>query len=312
MKFRLRANKDLSSSETINLTNVAIKSRETPTSGSVGAATYLNWCEYSPSFPVTASFTGGFHCLGPSIDLRAVNAGGLSSNRMYIDTTDAAISFYYNREEDIRGISATAPPLGSNTGQAGPVILITNGASLANVICTRPNPDITAPTENCTTLVAENVFNPVGEYDRFNIFGRDTAPGNTCREFGVANKPCMQIVAFGADSSSSSLAGRARIAGAWIYMPWGLIGFRVNGCKGVQALTLAELNSDDSWNFGGRIWARSLYACGQTHFRVPPSSSASLSALANAPSSADINFVAWTGQDWVARASSGRTIGSVN
>jgi hypothetical protein len=312
VKFRLRANKDLSSSETINLTNVAIKSRETPTSGSVGAATYLNWCEYSPSFPVTASFTGGFHCLGPSIDLRAVNAGGLSSNRMYIDTTDAAISFYYNREEDTRGISATAPPLGSNTGQAGPVILITNGASLANVICTRPNPDITEPTENCTTLVAENVFNPVGEYDRFNIFGRDTAPGNNCREFGVANKPCMQIVAFGADSSSSSLAGRARIAGAWIYMPWGLIGFRVNGCSGVQALTLAELNSDDSWNFGGRIWARSLYACGQTHFRVPPSSSASLSALANAPSSADINFVAWTGQDWVARASSGRTIGSVN
>ena len=119
-------------------------------------------------------------------------------------------------------------------------------------------------------------------------------------------------VAFGADSSSSSLAGRARIAGAWIYMPWGLVGFRVNGCAGVQPLTLAELNSDDSWNFGGRIWARSLYACGQTHFRVPPSSSASLSALANAPSSADINFVAWTGQDWVARASSGRTIGSVN
>ena len=312
VKFRLRANKDLTSNETINLTNVAIKSRETPTSGSVGPATYLNWCEYSRRVPDTASFVGGFHCLGPSIDLRAVNAAGLSSNRMYIDTTDAAISFYYNRQEDTRGISATAPPLGANTGQAGPVILITNGASLANVICTRPNPGSTAPTENCTTLVAENVFNPVGEYDRFNIFGRDTAPGNTCREFGVANKPCMQIVAFGADSSSSSLAGRARIAGAWIYMPWGLVGFRVNGCAGVQPLTLAELNSDDSWNFGGRIWARSLYACGQTHFRVPPSSSASLSALANAPSSADINFVAWTGQDWVARASSGRTIGSVN
>lgn len=316
VKFRLRANSNLgtgaSEISAINLKKVEIKSRQTPTSGAVGNARYLNWCEYSSDFPDTASFYGGFHCLGPSIDLRAVNAAGLSSNRMYIDTTDAAISFYYNRQEDTRGISATAPPLGANTGQAGPVILITNGASLANVICTRPNPGITAPTENCTTLVAENVFNPVGEYDRFNIFGRDTAPGNTCREFGVVNKPCMQIVAFGADSSSSSLAGRARIAGAWIYMPWGLVGFRVNGCAGVQPLTLAELNSDDSWNFGGRIWARSLYACGQTHFRVPPSSSASLSALANAPSSADINFVAWTGQDWVARASSGRTIGSVN
>jgi len=317
LKFRLRANSNLgpgnSEISQINLTNVEIKSRATPSSGAVEDATYLNWCEYSSSFPVTASFTGGFHCLGPSIDIRAVNASGRSSNRLYLDTTDAAISFYYNRVEDTRGISATIPAAGAITGQAGPVILLSNGASFANVICTRSNPGTNAPTENCTSLVAENVFNPVGEYDRFNIFGRDTAPGNNCREFGVANRPCMQIVSIGADSSSSSVAGRARIAGAWIYMPWGLVGFRVNACgNAIPAMSIAELNTDDSWNYGGRIWTRSLYACGQNHFRVPPSSSASLSALAGAPSSADINYVGWTGQDWVARASSGRTIGSLN
>jgi len=317
VKFRLRANSNLgtgtSEISAINLKKVEIKSRQAPTSGTVGNARYLNWCEYSSSFPVTASFTGGFHCLGPSIDIRAVNASGRSSNRLYLDTTDAAISFYYNRVEDTRGISATIPAAGAITGQAGPVILLSNGASVANVICTRSNPGTNAPTENCTSLVAENVFNPVGEYDRFNIFGRDTAPGNNCREFGVANRPCMQIVSIGADSSSSSVGGRARIAGAWIYMPWGLVGFRVNACgTAIPAMSIAELNTDDSWNYGGRIWTRSLYACGQNHFRVPPSSSASLSALAGAPSSADINYVGWTGQDWVARASSGRTIGSLN
>lgn len=312
VKFRLRANSNLgtgtSEISAINLKKVEIKSRATPTSGSVGNAKYLNWCEFSSNIPETANFTGGFHCLGPSIDLRAVNSSNSSSNRFYLDTTDQSISFYYNKNTDTRGISSTIPALGTNSGTGGPVIFLSNGASIANVRCIRSNPNSTAPSENCTTLVPENVFNPVGEYDRFNIFGRDTAPGNTCTEFNVANKPCMQIIAIGADASSGS---RARIAGAWIYMPWGLVGFRVNQC-GPPALSLAEFNSDDSWNYGGRIWARSIYACGQNHFRIPPSSSASLSALAGAPSSADINYVGWTGQDWVARSTSGTVIGSLN
>lgn len=80
----------------------------------------------------------------------------------------------------------------------------------------------------------------------------------------------MQVIALGADSSTTSAAGRARIAGAWIYMPWGLVGFRVNACGGLNALPISELNTDDSWNYGGRLWARSIYACGQNHFRVPP------------------------------------------
>jgi hypothetical protein len=163
------------------------------------------------------------------------------------------------------------------------------------------------------------VFNPVGEYDRFNIFGRDTTPGNICLEFNVTNRPCMQIIAIGADSSTTSTAGRARIAGAWIYMPWGLVGFRVNGCgtpppngTGIPSLSNAAYYVDDSWNYGGRLWARSVYACGQNHFRVPPSTSASLSALIGSSNSADIQYVGWTGVDWVARSTSGAVIGSLN
>ena len=325
VKFRLSANSNLGTATTdgtsstvandhiseINLTKVEIKSYNTSTLATERPS-YLNWCEYSSTFPITANFTGGFHCLGPAIDMRAAS-GTLSSNRFWLDTTDASISFYYNRTEDTRGTSSILPAAGVTTGVGGPLIVLSQGASLANVRCTRANPTTTAPTENCTTLIPENVFNPVGEYDRFNIFGRDSSPAPTgCTEFGAASKPCMQVIALGADSSTTSTAGRARIAGAWIYMPWGLVGFRVNACGGLNALPISELNTDDSWNYGGRLWARSIYACGQNHFRVPPSSSASLSALIGSSSSSDINYVGWTGQDWVARSTSGTVIGSLN
>lgn len=322
VKFRLRANSNLGTNASditnINLNKVEIKSWNTSTSA-IETPTILNWCEYSSGFPKTANFEGGFHCLGPAIDMRAISAGNTSSNRLWMDTTDGSITFYYNRTEDTRGYRNFAPARGSTTGTAGPLILLSNGAGLANVICSRLNASTTAPTENCTTLVAENVFNPVGEYDRFNIFGRDTAPANVCQEFSVTNRPCMQIIAIGADSSTTSTAGRARIAGAWIYMPWGLVGFRVNGCgnpppggDGIPSLTDAAYYVDDSWNYGGRLWARSVYACGQNHFRVPPSSSASLSALIGSSNSSDIQYVGWTGQDWVARSTSGAVIGSLN
>jgi hypothetical protein len=322
VKFRLRANSNLGTASTeineINLTKVEIKSFNTSTSATERPS-YLNWCEYSSGFPITANFTGGFHCLGPAIDMRAVSAGNTSSNRIWMDTTDESITFYYNRTEDTRGIRNFLPAQGATTGVGGPLILLANGAALSNVICSRTNPGTTAPTENCTTLVPENVFNPVGEYDRFNIFGRDTTPGNICLEFNVTNRPCMQIIAIGADSSTTSTAGRARIAGAWIYMPWGLVGFRVNGCgtpppngTGIPSLSNAAYYVDDSWNYGGRLWARSVYACGQNHFRVPPSTSASLSALIGSSNSADIQYVGWTGVDWVARSTSGAVIGSLN
>jgi hypothetical protein len=327
VKFRLRANSDLGPTSTVTniqeivMPRLQIKSFNASTSA-IDPPTYLNWCEYSSGFPITANFTGGFHCLGPTIDMRAVNGSNVSSNRFFIDTSDASVTFYYNRTEDTRGIRNFLPAAGTTTGVAGPLMVLTNGASLANVICPTPpsntaytgraNSSTTAPAENCTSNVPENVFNPVGEYDRFNVFGRDTTPANICLEFDVANRPCMQVIAIGADSSTTSAAGRARIAGAWIYMPWGLVGFRVNGCNTIPSLADSAYYVDDSWNYGGRLWVRSVYACGQNHFRVPPSSSASLSALVGSNNSADIQYVGWTGVDWVARSTSGAQIGSLN
>lgn len=287
VKFRLRANSDFATgANTINtvvLDNVAIRSS---TANPSAAPSYLNWCEYSSDFPVTATFKGGFHCLGPTIDLRSLG------NILRLDTTDHSITFYYNRSTDSRGITTAAP-----------LINLFQGGTMANVSCSRgANPLSTAPTENCITLVSENVFNPVAEYDRFNIFGRDTSPGNTCFDAGRTNQPCNQIIIIAADSTATS-ANRSRIAGAWFYLPWGLVSFCVNGCGPLPSLTAAELAQDDSWNFGGRIWVRTILAGGQNHFRVPPSASSSLSLLLGATAnSADVTYIGWEGVDWVARA----------
>ncbi|MCP9860840.1 MULTISPECIES: hypothetical protein [unclassified Cyanobium] len=140
----------------------------------------------------------------------------------------------------------------------------------------------------------------MAEYDRFNIFGRDTSPESTCIDAGRTNQPCNQIIIIGADSSATA-ANRSRIAGAWFYLPWGLVSFCVNGCGPLPALTAAELATDDSWNFGGRIWVRTILAGGQNHFRVPPSASSSLTQLVGVANSADVSFIGWEGIDWVAR-----------
>jgi hypothetical protein len=293
VKFRLRANSDFNTGtnriNTVTLDNVAIKS------SSAGLAPqYRNTCEYSSSFPVTATFTGGFHCLGPTINLQALG------NSLWLDTTDESISFYYNRSTDSRGITTAAP-----------LINLVQGGTMSNVSCSRANPLNTVPTENCRTLVSENVFNPVREYDRFNIFGRDTSPGNTCIDAGRTSQPCNQIIIIGADSSATA-TNRSRIAGAWFYLPWGLVSFCVNGCGPLPALTSAELAQDDSWNFCGRIWVRTILAGGQNHFRVPPSSSSTLTQLVGATNSADVTYIGWDGIDWVARSSTAARKGSLD
>ncbi|WP_255146309.1 hypothetical protein [Synechococcus sp. ATX 2A4] len=302
VKFRIRANDQYSTVarntrnriQRVLLDNVAIRS--SPANPSAPPQ-YLNWCEYSPNFPATVSFDGGFHCLGPTVDMRGLG------NNLWMDTTDHSITFYYNRPTDSRGITT-----------AQPLINLFQGGAMANVSCTRGvgNPVLgTAPIENCKTLVAENVFNPVGEYDRFNIFGRDTTPANNCFDAGLANQPCNQVVIIGADSSATA-ANRSRIAGAWFYMPWGLVSFCVNGCGPLPAITEAELAQDDSWNFGGRIWVRTILAGGQNHFRVPPSSSSSLTQLVGATNSADVTYIGWEGIDWVARSPSAARRGSLD
>jgi hypothetical protein len=153
----------------------------------------------------------------------------------------------------------------------------------------------------------------VGEYDYFNIFGRDTPPGNNCTEMGLSGQPCNQNMVIGTDASSTT-TDRAKIAGAWFYLPWGLITFSSNGC-GSGFATLPDnfyYGTNDSWNFAGRIWVRSILACGQNHFRVPPSSSSSLNALIGEFNTANTGYIGWTGIDWVARSPVGTLKGSLN
>jgi hypothetical protein len=291
VKFRLKANDQYITStqttadrlRTVTIDNIAIKS------STAGAdPEYLNWCEYSSTFPDTATFRGGFHCLGPTINLATLG------NNLRVDTTDHSISFYYNRPTDVRGITF-----------ADPLINLAQGASMVNVSCSRgANPQNTVPTENCKTLVSEFVFNPVAEYDRFNIFGRETSPANNCFDSGQSNQPCNQVIVISADGSANS-ASRSRIAGAWFYLPWGYVSFCVNGCGDIPSISAADFALDDSWNFGGRIWVRTIHNGGQAHFRVPPSPSATLAQLVGAANSSQISYIGWEGIDWVARSPTG-------
>ncbi|MEI6830854.1 MAG: hypothetical protein WCK64_13545 [Synechococcaceae cyanobacterium ELA445] len=291
VKFRLRANSNFSATvnnalSSVALTSVSIKG-DTNTASANYAPQYKNWCEYSPTFPITDQFTNGFHCVGPTINVLS------SGNNLWMDTTDGSISLYYNSNTDTRG----------NTN-ANPVINLAQGGSLSNVQCPRASSTSTAPTDNCTTNVAQNVYSTVGQYDYFNIFGRDTPPGTNCTEMGLSNQPCNQIVVIGTDASSTA-ANRSVIAGAWFYLPWGNITFSSNGCSPIPSLADSVYYATNSWNFAGRIWTRTLLACGQNHFRVPPSSANSLDQLIGGYDANTTSLIGWKGIDWVARSPTG-------
>jgi hypothetical protein len=130
----------------------------------------------------------------------------------------------------------------------------------------------------------------------FNIFGRDTSPG------GASNT--MQWVRIGSFSTNATTPGK--IAGAWFYMPWGALYLVAEQCDGATTLPADFYTNDNNWNFGGRLWMRLVIPCGANYFRVPPSSVTNLAALIGTASlrsaAGDVDFVSWTGVDWVARA----------
>jgi hypothetical protein len=238
-----------------------------------------DWCEYSASSPASAA--PGFHCLGPHFNLSVDTSLWTSSpagGQVYIDTSGGPVSFYYTRTDDLRGNSFTDinPTVDSN-----PLISVGNGGFLRLVECTG------APSDNCTTPVPENDVALVGDPDNLNIFGRDSGP--------------LQIINFGVVSTST---GFGRISGAWFYMPVGYFELKSYGCAGYNPPgTGPGVTADDSWIFNGRIWTQSFKPCGDIHIRVPPSSAANLGAVVAASSLLDdINFVPWTGVDWVARS----------
>jgi hypothetical protein len=262
--LRFRLNGSFTATEWIGIDNVAI------TNSSGDAVSIDNWCEYSSDFPATQQFTGGFHCLGPLLQMA-------SGGRFIVDTSGGNMNFYYNSASDTRGQSL-----------ANPLINMAAGAELLHVNCpttpliSPPNPTGAAvtPTDNCNTGIPNTVYSAVGENDLLNIFGRDTSPSGTN----------MQWVRIGSTSASPG-----KITGAFIYMPWGSVYLIADGCDGGGTVPT-------SYNFNGRIWSRFLIACGRNYFLTPPSSVLNLSAL-GINSNINLNttgFVGWTGTDWQA------------
>jgi hypothetical protein len=269
--IRLRANSAYSTSQSVAIDNVNI------TNSSGAAVSIDNWCEYSSSSPVTAQFTGGFHCLGPLLDF---SSGG----KFIVDTSGGSLSFYYNSSSDTRGQSLSSP-----------LIDMASGAELLHVNCPNTSPVSTipplvkvTPTDNCLTGIPKTVYAAVGENDMLNIFGRDTSPSGTN----------MQWVRIGSTSGSSG-----KISGAFIYMPWGAVYLVADQCDGTGSAAT-------SYNFSGRIWTRYLIPCGSNWFVTPPSSAVNLGSLGVSTNVFvnDPKFVGWTGSDWQASVSTATRI----
>jgi hypothetical protein len=161
-KIRLRANSAFSTSQSVAIDNVNI------TNSSGGAVAYDDWCQYSSIFPTTSQFTGGFHCLGPTLYF---SQGGT----FIVDTSGGSLSWYYNDPNDIRGSGVNRPPAAS-TPPSAPVIFMAQGATLQHYNCSPvipPSAMVTA-RDDCDTPIPDSVYSVVGEQDMFNIFGRDT------------------------------------------------------------------------------------------------------------------------------------------
>lgn len=273
LRFRLASN--FGSSDWVAIDNVNI------TNSSGVAVSIDNWCEYSSTSPATPQFTGGFHCLGPLLQMA-------SGGRFIVDTSGGNLSFYYNSGFDTRGQSL-----------ASPLINMAAGAELLHVNCPTsgaltapPSPTGTAvtPTNNCRTRIPETIYAAVGDNDLLNIFGRDSSPSGTN----------MQWVRIGSTSTSAG-----KISGAFFYMPWGSVYLIADGCDGGGAVPT-------TYNFNGRVWSRNLIACGANYFLTPPSSTLNLAAL-GINSNINLNttsFVGSTGTDWQASTSSATLVNS--
>ena len=290
-KIRFRANSAFSTSQSVAIDNVNI------TNSGGGAVAYDDWCQYSTTFPTTSQFTGGFHCLGPTLYF---SQGGT----FIVDTSGGSLSWYYNDPNDIRGAGVNSP--NAPTLPTVPVIRMSNGGTLQHVNCSSvgiPPTGPVTPSNNCLTPIPDNVYSVVGEQDMFNIFGRDTSPG-------VGGATSMQWIQIGSFANAANAPGR--IAGAWFYMPWGAFYLIANQCGGVGGNV--DFTDPNGWNFGGRIWMRYIIPCGTNYFRVPPSSSTNLEGLLGLSSigtfTGDVTFVSWNSFDWVARAAISSRINS--
>jgi len=273
-KIRLRANSALTTTQSVDIDNVAI------TNSTGGPVSIDNWCEYSPTFPVTAQFTGGFHCLGPLLQMAS---GGL----FIVDTSGGDISFYYNSAYDTRGTSLTSPLINMGAKAELRHVNCPNSGTLS----APPSPTgaSVTPQNNCSTGIPKTVYAAVGENDLLNIFGRDSRPSSTTQQW----------FRIGSNSNSSG-----KISGIFLYVPWGSVYLIGDQCDGTGSAAT-------SFNFFGRIWSRDLIACGSNYFVTPPSSSLNLSVLGiNSFNLNNTGFVGWTGTDWQTNTSSATLVNS--
>jgi len=284
-KIRFRLGDTFQSNEWVGIDDVEIVKSD----GDI--LRYDDWCQYSSTFPTTSQFTGGFHCLGPSLSF---SQGGT----FIVDTSGGSLSWHYNDPSDTRGSGVNLPAL--------PVIFMANGATLQHVNCSSvgiPPTGPVTPSDNCLTPIPDNVYSVVGEQDMFNIFGRDTSPGGT-------GSTSMQWIQIGSFANKNNAPGK--IAGAWFYMPYGAIYLIADQCGGDGGTV--NFDDPDGWNFGGRLWMRYIIPCGTNYFRVPPSSSTNLAGLLGLSSigtlTGDVTFVSWNSFDWVARAAISSRINS--
>lgn len=275
--IRFRANSNYSTVQSVAIDDVEI------TNSSGGDVSIDNWCEYSTTFPNTAQFAGGFHCLGPLLQMA-------SGGRFIVDTSGGNMNFYYNSSSDTRGTSLASPLINM---AAGAELLHVN-CPISNPLINPPNPTGTAvtPTNDCNTRIPETVYAAVGENDLLNIFGRDTPPNNNTAS------PTMQWVRIGSTSTSPG-----KITGAFFYMPYGSVYLIADGCDGGGTVPT-------TYNFNGRVWSRNLIACGRNYFLTPPSSTLNLAAL-GITSNISLNttgFVGATGTDWAATTATGTRV----
>ena len=290
VRLRLRATNNFGTNpgqiSSLSLTKVSVTSRQ-----GKDIARNLPWCQYSSTFPITNTFTGGFHCLGPTISLggtSSMNAG--FNDILYVDTsydqlsqTNTSISFYYNNTTDTRHSWSSGGPIG-----------LQYGGSIINVACQEIN-------DNCITPVSETKFNPPGQYTSFNIFGRDTPPASGCKEAGRSNQGCMQMITIVTNAcASADFNLRSRLTGAWLYLPWGYL--YIFG-RGESSDSWCDNINSGNFLFSGRAWVRSLRVYGFTPLHFAPSASSDFAIRVGAAADSDQStYIGWTGIDWVARA----------
>ncbi|QEY33213.1 hypothetical protein EVJ50_14185 [Synechococcus sp. RSCCF101] len=227
------------------------------------------WCEYTAFSPITVE--PGFHCLGPTIDMN----GG----RIIIDTTGGPLSFYYSDPSDDRTTTNLNSPY-SNPDDV--LIFLQNQADISHVRCSSVEDD-------CTTPVPDSLFSPIGEPTQLNFFGRDWT--------GSGRPTELQAMKIATRYGSTS-----KIGGVWFYFPMGQLELRVE--SGSAAIQPPDFYSnDDNWSFSGRVWTHRFKPFGPFHMRVPPSLTGNKINI-QVDTSGTLGFVTWTGEDWVARATS--------